>query len=257
MSLAPADDRYTFRAIPCDSFAVVFLIELSPFMSTASSPLASRAFEIASIDYLVLAGWAGRDTAAVEAHIRELEVLGTPRPSRTPIFYRVSASLLTTADAIQVVGGDSSGEVEFIIVRDADGLWVGLGSDHTDRALERSNVALSKQLCAKIAAPTLWRFDDVASHWDRLELRSWAHRDGQRELYQDGLVSAVLQPARLLELHEQSATGLPTGGALFGGTIPTVNAIGPADKFEMELHDPVVGRSLRHRYEIQTLPVNA
>jgi hypothetical protein len=226
-------------------------------MSSASSSPTSRAFEVASIDHLVMAGWAGRDVAAVEAHIHELEALGTPRPSRTPIFYRVSSSLLTTAETIQVVGDETSGEVEFIIVRDAGGLWVGLGSDHTDRALERSNVPLSKQLCAKVAASTLWRFDDVAPHWDRMELQSWAHRGGQRELYQKGLVSTVLQPERLLELYEQSALALPIGGAMFGGTIATVNAIAPADAFEMELHDPVVGRVLRHRYAIQTLPVNA
>ena len=89
-----------------------------------------------------------------------------PRPSRTPIFYRAAASLVTTAQSIQVVGAETSGEVEFVIVPRADGLWIGLGSDHTDRALETTNVALSKQMCAKVVAATLWRFDDLAPHWD-------------------------------------------------------------------------------------------
>jgi len=204
-----------------------------------------------------MAGWAGRDTAAVEEHIRELELLGTPRPTRTPVFYRVAASLLTTAESIQVVGGETSGEVEFVLVNLADGLWVGLGSDHTDRALERSSVALSKQLCAKVAAPTLWRFEDVAEHWDQLVLRAWAHRDGKRALYQEGSVAGILPPARLLELYEQAEGALPLGGAMFGGTIPVVHAIAPADAFEMRLDDPVLGRSLHHHYRITTLPVNA
>jgi hypothetical protein len=87
----------------------------------------------AEIENLVIAGWTGRDAAAVEKHIRELEKIGVKRPSRTPIFYRVAASLLTTADAIQVAGHDSSGEVEFVMLSLADGLWVGVGSDQTDR----------------------------------------------------------------------------------------------------------------------------
>ena len=104
-------------------------------------------FEISNIRQLVVAGWTGRNAAAVEAHIRELAELGLPRPSHTPVFYRVAAALLTRRDSIQVVGTDTSGEVEFVLVRDG-GWYVGLGSDHTDRALEITSVALSKQVCA-------------------------------------------------------------------------------------------------------------
>src|SRR5512135_3744348 len=95
----------------------------------AAGAVATRSFDVTAIDHLARAAWAGRDSAAVEAHIRELEALGVPRPSRTPLFYRVASSLLTTSDSIQVLGDDTSGEVEFVIVRSGDGLWVGLGSD--------------------------------------------------------------------------------------------------------------------------------
>ena len=33
------------------------------------------------IDTAIMAGWTGRDRAAVEAHIAELEAVGVPRPS--------------------------------------------------------------------------------------------------------------------------------------------------------------------------------
>ena len=39
---------------------------------------------------LVVAGWTGRDVAALEKHIRELEAIGVKRPKTTPIFYRVA-----------------------------------------------------------------------------------------------------------------------------------------------------------------------
>ena len=215
-----------------------------------------RRLDVSAINHLALAGWAGRDAAAVEAHIRELEVLGLTRPTHTPVFYRVAASLLTTGDVIQVVGEETSGEVEFVLVMLDDGLWVGLGSDHTDRGLERSSVALSKQLCAKVVAPILWRYEDVAPHWDRLVLRSWAHRAGERHRYQEATVAALLPPERLVALYDASAT-LPVGAALFGGTVATLEAIAPADEFEMELEDPVLNRRLQHRYRVVTLPANA
>jgi Protein of unknown function (DUF2848) len=228
-------------------------------VTTINSPhrLASIRFDIGAIDHLVLAGWAGRDQAAVEAHIRELEALGTPRPSRTPVFYRVASSLLTTTDAIEVVGTETSGEVEFVIVPRHDGLWVGLGSDHTDRGLERSNVPLSKQLCAKVVAAELWRVEDLAPHWDRVVLRSWAHRGGSREVYQEGTFVALLPVGPLMRLCADAGAPLRPGSALFSGTIATSHEIAPADEFEMALEDPVLGRTLRHRYRIATLPVNS
>ena len=38
------------------------------------------------IQNLVIAGWAGRDMAAIEHHIEELAAIGVPRPSAVPLF---------------------------------------------------------------------------------------------------------------------------------------------------------------------------
>jgi hypothetical protein len=219
--------------------------------------LATTSFDPSGVDHLVLAGWAGRDRTAVEAHIRELEALGAPRPSRTPVFYRVAASLLTTADSIEVVGCETSGEVEFVLVARPDGLWLGLGSDHTDRGLERSSVALAKQSCAKVVAPTLWKLDDVLPHWDDVQLRSWTHRGDKRRPYQDGTFAQILAPRQLLQMYADFAAPIDVGGMMFSGTLPTIHEIGPADRFEMEMVDPVLNRRLHHVYEIVALPVNA
>src|SRR5688572_33439307 len=108
-----------------------------------------RKLDVAAIKNLVIAGWTGRNVAALEAHIKELEALGVKRPKSVPIFYRVAASLLTTADAIEVMADKSSGEVEFVLYALDDGMWIGVGSDHTDRKAETIGVTLSKQLCAK------------------------------------------------------------------------------------------------------------
>ncbi len=202
---------------------------------------------------LVMAGWTGRDPVARDRHIAELEVLGIPRPASTPIYYPLAASRLTTASVIEASGADSSGEVEFVLLRAGGRLLVGVGSDHTDRKVETYSVTVSKQMCDHPMAPELWAFEDVADHWDSIILRSFATISGGRVLYQEGTLAAMLPPAELI------ATGfgneLPDGTAMFGGTFAAKGGIRPADRFDFEIADPVLNRSIRHGYSIMTLPV--
>src|SRR3546814_230723 len=134
---------------------------------------------------LIIAGWTGRDSAALEAHIEELEALGVARPKSVPIFYRVDTSLLTTAGTVQCVGREASGEVEAVLYKHDGEYFVGVGSDHTDRKLETVGITLSKQVCVKPVSQRVWRWRDVADHWDSLLFRSALPQTG--EIYQDGL----------------------------------------------------------------------
>jgi hypothetical protein len=196
---------------------------------------------------LVIAGWTGRDEQALQKHIRELEELGVKPPKTTPIFYRVAASLLTFSNEVQVSGPDTSGEVEFVLLAKPDGLWVTVGSDHTDRKAETVGVTLSKQLCAKPVSQNAWRYDEVKPHWERLVLRSWT--DG--ELYQEGPVTAIRSPEDLMKRYG----GLKVGYAMFGGTLAAIGGIRGGERFKMELEDPVLRRKLSHEYRIRVLPV--
>ena len=206
------------------------------------------------IDNLIIAGWAGRDAAAIEHHIEELAALGIPRPSTTPVYYRVAAANLSQAERFVVLGPDSSGEVEPFIVSLADGLWVGVGSDHTDRKAEAAGIALSKQLCGKPVGTQLWRYEEVEAHWDWLMLRSYATIDGVRTLYQESEVASLRTPRDLIRKHTGTYT-LPVGTAMYCGTPAAIGGIRPATRFEMELDDPVLGRTLRHAYDVEILPV--
>jgi hypothetical protein len=207
-----------------------------------------------AIDRLVIAGWAGRDEAAIRHHIHELQAIGVPPPSSVPVFYRGAASLVTQLGRVEVLGPDSSGEIEPVIVALADGLWVTVGSDHTDRKAETYGIALSKQMCVKPVGTVLWRYDEVAPHWDELRLVAHAVIGGERELYQDGTLSALRPPPDLIEKWAGSA-GLPAGTLMFGGTLGAIGGIRPAARFEMALIDPVLNRSIVHAYDIVELPV--
>lgn len=207
----------------------------------------------AAIDTLIIAGWTGRDPAAMEAHIVELEKLGVKRPASTPIFYRGAAQLLTQAPVIEVLGGDSSGEAEPVIFSLPDGLWLGIGSDHTDRKIETVGIAISKQLCAKPVGKTLWRFDSVAKYWDELIIRSYATRNGERKLYQEGPLAKMRHPDDLCARY--GVKSLPAGTAMFCGTLAVHGEIAPSDVFEIELENPIEKRKMSHSYRIITLPI--
>jgi hypothetical protein len=212
-----------------------------------------RKLDISAIDKLVIAGWTGRNTAALEAHIRELEAIGVKRPKTVPIFYRVAAQLLTTAGAIQVMADKSSGEVEFVLYALDDGLWLGVGSDHTDRKAETLGVTLSKQMCGKPVGATLWRYDEVKPHWDKLVLRSFVSDGGSRRLYQEGPVTNMRAPEELIGLYT-GGDRLAPGTAMFCGTFAVHGGISYSGRFDMELEDPVLGRKLTHGYRIVSLP---
>ncbi len=212
-----------------------------------------RKLDVAAIHSLVVAGWTGRNLPALEAHIKELEALGVKRPKSVPIFYRNAASLLTTGAAIEAVGDKSSGEVEFVLFALDDGMWVGVGSDHTDRKAETINVSLSKQMCAKPVGPKLWRYDEVKPHWEKLTLRSFVSDGGKRRLYQEGPVSNMRSPEELIKLYT-GGDKLKAGTAMFCGTFAVHGGFSYGGTFEMELDDPVLSRKLTHSYKTVSLP---
>jgi Protein of unknown function (DUF2848) len=207
-----------------------------------------------AIDQAVIAGWTGRDPVARDKHIAELEAIGIARPASTPIYYRVSARRLTTEDSIEVCGNDSSGEVEFVLIGWQGRIFVGLGSDHTDRKVETYSVTVSKQMCDKPMAPVLWELEEVIDHWDRMILRAYAWIKGKRELYQQGTLDAMLPVSELIARGFDGGK-FPDGCAMFGGTFAAIGGIRAADRFEYELEDPVLKRSIRHGYDVVTMPV--
>jgi Protein of unknown function (DUF2848) len=209
-----------------------------------------------SIDALVIAGWTGRDRSAVERHIAELAAIGVARPPQVPCFYRLGANLLTTATAIDVVGRASSGEVEVVLLAMMDGVYVGVGSDHTDRKIETVSVTAAKQMCPKPIGPSLWRLEDVEPHWDDLMLRSWVTRDGARRLYQEGPAARMLPPRDLMSRYLGGASVLPAGTAMYCGTLAVNGELSGGERFEIELQDPRLGRALQHSYTIRHLDLS-
>ena len=207
-----------------------------------------------SLDFEVKAlfcgGYAGRDQEEVRKHVAELRKIGVPAPERIPVAYPVSTYLLTTDDEIEVQSEETSGEVEYVVLVGEGELYVTVGSDHTDRELERISVPKAKQMYPKVIPEVVRPYDEVKGHWDELIIRSYVVKDGRRRLYQERPLEALIGVERLMEIVGEWGPGW----VLFSGTVPTVDGeLVYADEFEMEIHDPILDRRISHRYRIRLL----
>lgn len=214
----------------------------------------------APVGALIVAGWTGRNREAVEHHIQELEAIGVPRPSTCPLFYRVSPELASGDRDQYFLGDAASGEVEPALIYDGQTIYIGTGSDHTDRAWETKSVAVSKQMCPKPIAAEVWRFDEVKDHLDSLTIKSWVRDDQAHDwrLYQDGALAQIMPLAALIDLSGMVANHRPGMlSVMLCGTVPTIGTIAPAKFFRFEISDPVAGRQITHEYHSHYLPVAA
>lgn len=137
-----------------------------------------------------------------------------------------------------------------MILRAHGQLWLGLGSDHTDRELEAVSVASSKQACPKPIASELWLLADASDHLDHLELRCEILEDGQWVLYQAGPLSTICPLTDLID-----AAQLNEGGAMLCGTLGAIGGVRPSSSYKISLHDPVLRRTMRLGYGVRVLPV--
>lgn len=198
---------------------------------------------------LVIAGFTGRDVEAVAKHETELRLLGIPGPDTIPAFYEVPPSLLTAKDEIVVTGDFTSGEVEAVLVIIDDAWLLGIGSDHTDRALERAGIQLAKEACSKVIGFECVRIDRL-DDWDGLELRSWV--DGETDPYQEGTMAEILQLPVIMDRAAQARGELQNGDVMFLGTLPVIGAKLRASKsFTGELRIPTLGHTLKVSYGVR------
>lgn len=201
------------------------------------------------------AGFTGRNLAGAMKHVEELKAHGVAAPDRIPAYYAVTREAATTDDEIEVLGDTTSGEVEVVFLFQGDETFIAVGSDHTDRELEKESIPKSKVICPKVVSRQVWRFEDVKPHWETLVLESWAEVDGIRTAYQKGALSDFLPVDDFLtRVGKEVKDGRLDGMVLFMGTIPTLDkGLVFSPTFEGSLSDPTLGRELSFQYRINPI----
>ncbi len=203
--------------------------------------------------HLFAIGYAGRNMEKTRNHISELErELGVPAPKRIPTIFECSHLLLTQDEELQFVGGRTCGEAEYIILLCNGKIYIGVGSDHTDRELESQSVLKSKQICAKPIGSDIWDYDDLKDHWDSIRIRSFQQEGGVEIPYQDGRLADILQPEKILsELNER--LGDIGNSVIFSGTVPVIDIFRFGEAFRCELVDDILSRSISCFYRVKVI----
>jgi Protein of unknown function (DUF2848) len=196
---------------------------------------------------LVIGGYTGRDDAAVRAHIGELAAIGVPPPPEVPSFYLLPSGLLTTSGVVEAAGEQTSGEAEPVLFRVEGRYYIGVGSDHTDRDLEREDITRAKAACPKPVGRMVAALppDPAQADWDGIEMACQV--DGRA--YQRGRLSALRTPADLLPRIPGEAGGPDGDLVLFCGTLPLLTGKFVAGRqWRLEMRLPG-GPELRCEYE--------
>ena len=200
---------------------------------------------------VALAGYTSRDQEAVRAHMEELEKLGVERPPSWPVVFAVTADRLTTGSSIEVLHGETSGEIEFVIIQTGGKRYVAIASDHTDRKNENLGIGIAKQLVPRVISSEIWRWEEVEDHWDDLEIKSHVTVDGERKLYQSSTTGTFLPLDEIVDFVAGHSSKPLEDAVIFSGTVPTIGGdMGYATRFEAEMFDPILDRTLKADYEV-------
>ena len=202
------------------------------------------------LEMVIVAGYTARDRAAVMHHIDELAAIGIPPPPTVPMYWKFPPWLAMNTERMVVVGDETSGEAEVLLIADGDEIFVSLASDHTDRAAEAIDIAMSKGICPKMCAREAWPVASIGERWGELELRSYIGTDDGEVLYQKGACSSLVSPPELLA---NLPFARPRCFAMLTGTVPVEGGVRPASSFRGELHDHATGRTITLSYSIDAL----
>jgi len=204
---------------------------------------------------LVNAGRSGRDAEAVKRHMEELRKSGINVGHEFPIFWPKTPDRVTTSSNFEVLPqSKSSGEVEFALLVDKDTIYVGVGSDHTDRGIQKTDLVAAKEIYYNALAPKMWLYEEVKEYWDELIMRSWVREEGKRQLYQEGKLVEILEPEKILEEVKLRVGNDLNGLLVFSGTFPTLSGkLSYSSYFEVELRDDRAGRAIHHIYHAKPI----
>ena len=204
---------------------------------------------------LLLAGYTFRDQEQIKKHFEEVKKEGIAGPNSIPAFCSKLKDRITASDRIEVLPGiKTSGEAEYVLLIDGDDIYIGIGSDHSDRETEKYNMWVSKQICPCVISRNIWRYEDIKNHWDDIIKRSWVDNKGQRQLYQETRLGKFMGPEELLAKAKERIHGDLTGTVIFAGTEAVIGVeFIDSPHFEAELVDELSGRIISCAYDIEPI----
>ena len=167
------------------------------------------------------------------------------------MLYQCEKQILTEKKEIEVIGDKTSGEVEYLILLKDGRIYIGVGSDHTDRELEAVSIHKSKQVCLKPYAQDFWEYDEIKDHFDDIKLVSTQVVDGKTVEYQCGVTSDLLPMQRIMdELKEEIDID---NSLIYTGTVPLKDGFKFGEEFSCKLVDEKLNREICLSYKVKVI----
>lgn len=201
-------------------------------------------------------GFTIRDPAKMQAHLDEVAKAGVAvtKVEKPPLILPISDWALSTETQVSAQRERTSGEVEIVTIVRGGELFVGVGSDHTDRTLEATDIPWSKQVCANVLAPVVWPWADVRGHWDEVLLQSDVTVEGRAIPYQRAGAAEFWTPEEMVRSLEGRIEPPKGDYLLFSGTVVSLDhTLNFADTWTIRMIDPVGRQTIEHTYRVPVL----
>ncbi|MGF6906715.1 DUF2848 family protein [Fusobacterium sp. PH5-44] len=205
-------------------------------------------------EHVYVVGYSGSNKEKIYEHIKELEEqLNVAPPKKIPTVFEVSKEILTQDKNLYFVCEKTSGECEFVIIIKNSKIYIGLGSDHSDRELEAISVPKAKQICLKPISYEIWEYEEIKDHFSKIKLS--AKSDSKD--YQIGTLADIISVEEILDELKKSLGGPVDNCVIFSGTVPLVAGYEYGKNFYLELNDEILERKIAFDYDINVIPDEA
>lgn len=234
------------------------MTELTVTVAHTDGRMVEDTIQVGRIANLGLASRKPPQTDVLETQLSMMADAGVNRPTELPTIVPKPAHLITTRHTIQVNSSNTAGEAEFVLLIETDRTYVGVGNDHKDRDLERSEMHKANSSCPSVISDHVWVLDEIRDHWDDLELRSWVAVDGGLQAHQRATLLEFMEPETIIERVDRRTCDPLPGTAIWSGTVGVGEAgvdpfpkVVPGSFYVVQLYDPILERRLLAHYAIQ------
>ena len=157
---------------------------------------------------------------------------------------RITNDRLTTAPEIQVLGYDTIAQAAIVLIAASAGMLIGIASNHMCIHQE------DPQLFSKPISRQVWRFQNVADHWEYLSIKL---SSGTDEMIQNGKLAEFAPIDEIIPLISSGQSSLQQGTAVLGVGLPMLESGKPSSSYSLKLFDQEKDQVLELDYQVSQI----